>query len=293
MVYSRVATGVLVFVFLVVSSKIVNAKDRITWLDFGQIPLYIDSGKYEGKGIVNNIINLIHDSGLPDYSPIFQKVNHKRFDIIAKEDDNCYFGWKTFPNERIFSKPFSIWFPSGILVHKKNKQIFGENNKILSLKDLLERGEATLGVVENFAYQQDVRTQLQQHQNKPYVVPINTQNMQIELSMLSNRPIDYLIGWPFQPIVWEKLKGVTNNFLFYNMIEDQTYLYVGVSCSKTKKGEEVISHINELVGQKEFLDTVQHYIAEWVFLSDQYNQLYQQTIIRGEDSPSVQHMEYQ
>lgn len=87
-------------------------------------------------------------------------------------------GWKTFSRYRYFSDPAMIFFPSGIIIHKKDRELFGKEGPLLSLKELLKNTHLKLGVIDAF---------------------------------------DYLIGWPSQPVVTEKLNQIPSDFIFYNI----------------------------------------------------------------------------
>ena len=268
------------------------ANEPLTWLNFGQIPAYIQKGDYTGKGFIDQTIQWIHKTALTEYEPRYLNVNHKRFNIVAKQKNNCYIGWKTFSDYRTFSDPFAIWFPSGIIIHKKKRGAFGPQGALLSLEDLIQRDDLKLGIIEDFAYAPQVLEILSAHQDAKHVYPNITPAMQIDLTMLLNGRVDYIIGWPSQPIVTEKLYEIPNEFIFYNMKEDQTYLYIGVSCGTCDTGKRVIQKINTMFKNPENFLKAQSFIDEWVVLSDQYKTLFRQTIVERQPHPLVTHMVY-
>ncbi len=276
--------------FLLIES--VSAKKSLAWLIPGQIPAYIEEGEYKNQGFIDKAIQLIHENALTDYSPEYIKVNHKRFNVEAKKENNCYFGWKTFAKYRIFSDPITIWFPSGIIVHKRDQNLFGKQGTILSLAELLKNTELKLGVIDSFAYSPEVQEILTGYKDKSHVYFNKSIKMQIDLTMLTTNRFNYTIGWPSQPIVGEKLNNIPNEFLFYNMKEDQNYLYLGVSCGKCETGDLVINRVNKLFQDKKFLFKVMSYIEQWVILSDQYKELHNETILNRKENPQVMHMVY-
>ncbi|MCD4674940.1 MAG: hypothetical protein K8S18_02960 [Desulfobacula sp.] len=291
--YSNIVVILFVSIFIITAFRqTCFAKEPLIWLNAGQIPAYIQKGDYKGKGIIDQTIQLIHEVALTEYEPQYLNVNHQRFNIEAKKENNCYAGWKTFSDYRIFSDPFAIWFPSGIIIHQRNRDVFGAEGSILALKNLIQRTDLKLGIVEDFAYSPAVQKILSTQKQKKHVYANRTSSMQIDLTMLLNERVDYIIGWPSQPIVTKKLKKVGNEFVFYNMEEDQAYIYIGVSCGKCETGNKIIEKINAMFQNQENLLKVQSFVEEWVILSNQYKALYQQTIIDKKTNPLVTHMVY-
>lgn len=276
--------------FLINTDAVANG--RINWMTFGQIPAYISKGDYKNKGFIDQTVQMVHKKALKDFDLKFVQVNHKRFNIMARQKGNCYIGWKTFSDHRIFSKPIFIWYPSGIIIHKRNKAAFGSNDKIFSLKKLLKNTDLMLGVIDEFAYSQEIQTLLNKYRGTDHVYFMKSSTMQVNLKMLLGRGIDYTIGWPSQPIVEEKLNHLKNDFLFYNVEEDQKYLYIGVSCSNCEDGKRVIDRINLLFSNEEALLEVLSFIKQWVVLSEQHEALYKETILQEKKNSKVIHMKY-
>ncbi len=280
-----------VLCLLLISTAAV-AKQQIDWMTFGQIPAYISTGEYKNKGFIDQTIQMIHEKALKDYDLEFFPVNHKRFNIMALKKGNCYIGWKTFSDHRLFSKPMFIWYPSGIIIQKRTQAEFGPEGSILSLKKILGNPDLTLGVIDEFAYSPEIQRLLPDYRGADHVYFMSSSAMQVHLKMLVGRRIDYTIGWPSQPIVEEKLNQVKNDFLFYNVEEDQKYLYVGVSCSNCEEGKRVIDRVNTLLSDKDALLEILSFIKQWVVLSDQHKTLYRETILLEKKNPKVIHMKY-
>jgi uncharacterized protein (TIGR02285 family) len=211
---------------------------------------------------------------------------------MARQKGNCYIGWKTFSDHRIFSKPMFIWYPSGIIIHKRTQAAFGPEGSILSLTDMLRNPDLTLGAIDEFAYSPEIQTLLSDYRGTDHVYFLSSSAMQVNLKMLIGRRVDYTIGWPSQPIVEEKLNQVKNDFLFYNVEEDQNYLYVGVSCSNCEDGKRVIERVNTLLSDKDVLVEILSIMKQWVVMSEQHKTLYRETILLGKKDPKVIHMKY-
>gem|GEM_PF-4703059 len=261
-------------------------------MTFGQIPAYISTGEFKNQGFIDKTIRMIHEKALADVEPRFFQVNHNRFNLMAVKDGNCYVGWKTFENHRVFSTPIFIWYPSGIIIHKRNQARFGPEGSILSLKALLENKDLTLGVIDAFAYSPKIQDLLTAHRGAANIYSMKSSTMQVNLKMLTGRRIDYTIGWPSQPIVEEKLNHLNNEFLFYNVEEDQNYLYVGVSCSDCEQGRRIIDRVNALFTNRDALLEVMSSIRQWVVMSEQHEALYRETILLRKKHPKVIHMTY-
>ena len=268
------------------------ANKEIRWLTFGQIPAYISTGAFKNQGFMDKTIRFIHKTSLTDVDPAFFQVNHNRFNMMAVEKGNCYIGWKTFENHRIFSTPIFIWYPSGIITHKRNQAAFGPEGSILSLKKIMGNKALTLGVIDAFAYSPEIQKLLAAHRGAGHVYFMKSSTMQVNLKMLTGRRIHYTIGWPSQPIVEERLNRLKNDFIYYNVEEDQNYLYVGVSCSDCDRGRRIIERVNALFSDREALLKVMDFVKEWVVMSEQHESLYRETILLGKDHPKVIHMSY-
>lgn len=290
--YRAVPNILLAVLSVLLMTPAAFAKQEITWLTFGQVPAYISSGPYQNQGFIDKTIQMIHERALTDFDPEFFQVNHKRFNIMAQKPGNCYVGWKTFSDRRLFSKPICVWYPSGIIIHKRNQAEFGPPGSVLSLKSLLENKALRLGIIDAFAYSPEIQDLLAGYRGAGHVYTIHTSSMQVNLKMLTGKRIHYTIGWPSQPIVEEKLNQVKNDFLFYNVEEDQNYLYVGVSCSNCDKGKQIIERVNTLFADHDALRDVMSLIRQWVVLSPQHETLYRETIFLEKAHPKVVHMTY-
>ena len=273
-------------------SSSASAKYVLNWMTFGQIPAYIPTGEFKNQGFIDKTIRMLHEKALTDIEPQFFQVNHNRFNLMAVQKGNCYVGWKTFEDKRIFSTPIFIWYPSGIIIHKRNQAIFGPEGSILSLKELQENKELTLGVIDAFAYSPEIQRLLTAYRGADHIYSMKSSTMQVNLKMLTGRRIDYTIGWPSQPMVEEKLNHLDNEFLFYNVEEDQNYLYVGVSCSDCEQGRQIIDRVNTLFADRGALLEVMSNIRQWVVMSEQHEKLYKQTILQKKPHPKVIHMTY-
>ena len=286
----------LLFSFLIIwyvlAATHAAANSDITWMTFGQIPAYISTGRFKDQGFMDLTIRMLHEKVLSDFEPVFFQVNHNRFNLMAVEEGNCYIGWKTFENHRIFSTPIFIWYPSGIIIHKRNQSKFGAKGSILSLKKLLENDGLTLGVIDAFAYSPEIQKFLSDYRGRNHVYFMKSSAMQVNLKMLTGRRIDYTIGWPSQPISEERLNHLKNDFMFYNVEEDQNYLYVGVSCSDCDRGRQVIERVNTLFSSRNALAEVMGFVKQWVVMSAQHESLYNETILNKNLHPKVIHMTY-
>ncbi len=285
-------TGLILCLILAFSHSPVQAQKSITWMVTKQIPFFITEGEYKGKGANENVIRLISSKALPDFNIEYLLLNHNRFNIEAKKQGNCYFGWKTFPSYRIFSMPASIMFPKGVIINNRDKEYFGPPGKVLSLKNLIENNRFRLGVISSFAYAPEIQLLLKENKDKANIYFNEGSGMEIDLRMLSSGRIDYTIGWPTQPIVSEKLLGIPNEFIFYNIKESQKYFYLGISCSTCETGKLVIERVNALFKQKEILRQMLYLLQQWAHISKQHQALFDKTIIKGQPDPMVVHMKY-
>ncbi len=279
------------FILLFLYPFNLNAANKLDWIKIDQIPFYIAQGEYKGQGLIDNIIRLIQKEVLTDFSIQDLWVNHKRFNIEVTRGNNCYLGWKTFPSYRLFSNPALILFPMGIITHRRNEKKFGPVGSLLSLKKQLENTHLKIGLVRKFAYTPAIQKLVQTYQKSSNIY-FEEGEIQIDLRMIANKRIDYTLGWPMQPIVSKKLLNIPNQFIYYNIEEDQRYVYGGVSCSKTDTGRLVIERFNRLLKREDIQKKMIQYMEEWAYLSKQWRQLYQLTVIEGQKSPLVVHMEY-
>ncbi len=285
----RWTIGILILLFFFPLN--LCAEKKLDWIKIDQIPFYIAQGEYKGQGLVENIVRLIQKEVLTDFTIQDLWVNHKRFNIEVTRGNNCYLGWKTFPSYRLFSNPGFILFPMGIITHRRNEKKFGPVGTLLSLKKQLQNTHLKIGLVRKFAYTPAIQKLVQAHQKSSNIY-FEEGEIQIDLRMIVNKRIDFTLGWPMQPIVSEKLLKIPNEFIYYNIEEDQRYVYGGISCSKTATGRLVIERVNRLLKRRDISEKVIQYMEEWAYLSKQWRQLYQKTVIAGQKSPLVVHMEY-
>lgn len=156
---------------LFIPGRTAAAKQEITWLTFGQIPAYISTGPFQNQGFMDKTIRMINKKALPEFDTRFFQVNHNRFNMMAVQKGNCYVGWKTFKEHRVFSNPIFIWYPSGIIIHKRNQSAFGPEGSILSLEKLLKNRDLTLGVVDAFAYSPEIQRLLADYRGQNMFTP--------------------------------------------------------------------------------------------------------------------------
>ncbi len=269
-----------------------SARTQLDWLKFNQIPINIAEGQYKGEGINELILDLFRKEILTDFEIQVLWLNHKRFNVEAKHGNNCYFGWRTFPKYRLFSNPILIWFPMGVIAHSRDAHKFGPPGTVVSLESLLQNQDLRIGLAKVFAYAPGIRRLTKKYADNENIYWEESGLLQSDLRMILNNRIDYTINWPMLPIISESVLGIPNEFVFYNIKEDQKYLYIGISCSKTEAGQIAINRINQLVGRRDILDKIVGFAARWNILSKQWKDLYQQVIIEGKTSPLVVHMDY-
>jgi uncharacterized protein (TIGR02285 family) len=268
------------------------AQKTLDWMKFNQIPVNISEGKYKGEGISEKIFDLFKKEIFTDFTIQKLWVNHKRFIIEAKSGNNCYFGWKTFPRYRLFSNPLLIWFPMGIIAHRSAEKKFGSEGTVLSLEKLIQNPDLRIGLARKFAYSPDIQRLMSKYGKNKNIFWEEGNLIQSDLRMILNKRIDYTIGWPMQPVISEKILGVPNEFIYYNIEEDQKYLYIGISCSNSEAGRSVIKRTNDLLKRKDINEKIVESVGRWTILSKQWRELYQSVIIEGQSSPLVVHMEF-
>lgn len=278
--------------FFLSTNTLAGPPPTLTWFKTTQVPAYIQEGKYKNQGIADKIIDMINTRALSDFSINIIRMNHKRFNVEVKKPGNCYIGWKTFPEYRLFSEPAFIMYPQGIIVHQKNQALFGDPGETLSLASLLKNPSLKLGVLDEFAYSPGVVALLSRYRNQAHVYFSQAGKSQIDLRMILRDRVHYTLGWPSQPVVSEKLNDIPNKFVFFNIVEDQRYIYMGVSCSNCDTGKTVIQRVNSLLHNKGVLQDIFSYIEDWVMISKQWKALQEQTVFQRRPHPLVVHMTF-
>jgi len=247
------------------------SKEVVTWVTWDFKPDFIHEGVYKNQGYVDKHMAYLHKN-MPEYKHEFVMVNMGRLMIeLAKPTHCAAMLWQGYmPEHLIYSTSYSFTPPYGIFTLKDKIKQFGPEGSLVSLVELLKNKELRLGVLSVYAdeiKQKNSRYPVLHKFLKPYlnesnVLQLRTNTNQMNMQYLIKDRVDYVISNPMTAPTEVKLKGLKNDFVFYNLIENPYYKKIASACTNSKVGRAVIKKINQLTTSVAIMKYLE-YQEEW------------------------------
>lgn len=265
-----------------------HATEELTWFIWDQPPEFIKSGEWANQGYGDKFLKYFMDR-LPDYNHHIQRVNIARWSSEVLKPGRCtaYTGSGFFPDHLILSKPYSIMAPQVVIFHKRHRTRIGTPGSTIALQDLLKQDDLRL-MVQRINFNQNARQSrfpilypwLAPYLGKPNLIEISAARNDVDLRLLERQRADYTIAYPTTITTQERVYGIPNEYITYNIREHFFFKKVYVACNKTDFGRRVIEQVNRLI-TKESLKTFLTYHEEWNGQDPYYRKIYSDYFLKG------------
>ncbi len=279
--------GHLLFILLSTTAY-AQEKETIQWLTWEQVPNFITQGKYQGQGLGDSFTKALQDK-LPQYKHVNLVANaHRYFKLIRQENVCVAWAWIVPGSKeyRVHSRPVSLAHRSGIQILKSNQDLFGKAGSELSLAKLLKNPNLKLGVLNEMVYTQKVMKLLEQYKSKANVYVSSAGAVEFDLQMLDYERVDYLFSFPSQAIYNAEVKGIKNNYQFYNIKEIDMYTSMHSHCSKTAFGKKVMGHINKILTNEMLMEHLA-VVERWNGKNKHYRDIFLDYVINQNPNDQV------
>jgi len=263
-------------------------KQTIRWLTWEQVPNFITSGRFKGQGI-GDALTAILQRNLPQYNHSNVISNTRRYNRLIQEPDVCVAWAWIVPGSRdyrIHSRPISLAPRTGIQTLKSKQKLFGKPGETLSLAKLLANPSIKLGYLEEMAYSKDVHTLLEQYDGKNNIHLSSTNAVEFNLNLLDRNRVDYFFGFSAQAIFEAELKGIPNQYQFYNIEEIDTYTSMHTHCSKNAFGEKVMAEVERIIDDELLLNHLAR-VERWYGENTEYRDSFLNYVIKQNPSDRV------
>ena len=237
-------------------SENAHAKDTILWLNDAMPPAFISHGPDKGNGIVDGVVK-IYKEHLPEYEHSHLEANMPRIlDLMRKGDKVCYAGFFRTPEREkfvSFSIPNLINYMGAIVIKKSQRKALFSNAKTLLLGNILENDTLIAGFTNGRSYGKIIDTLIEKNKNtnKTMIFRSGQNSIQGLLEMLSNKRIDYTIGFPWEiPYVANQI-GKTDEFgiMYIEEGKDSRGIKNYIGCPNNEWGKKLIQKVNKILIQ--------------------------------------------
>ena len=280
--------GIILGAIFLRGDAIAQEKETIVWLTWKQVPNFIFSGKYKGQGTADLFTKTLQ-LNLPQYNHVNVISNTRRYQSLILEENVCVaWAWivpgsKVF---RIYSRPVSLAHRAGIQTLKSKQHLFGKPGEVLSLKKLLANPDIKLGYLEEMTYSKKVHKLIEQYRGKDNIYFSSPSAVEFNLDMLSKNRLDYFFGFPSQASYEADLKGIANQYQFYNLEEMDKYTSMHSHCSNTPFGKKVMNEVDKILTDEVLMEHLA-VIERWNGQNTHYRDVFMEYVINQEANALV------
>lgn len=248
-------TGVWAFsaLFLSVTSLKANEDlDTIQWFYPDYPPVFIASGPYEATGILDVFRDGVI-ARVTDYKHEKVVANMKRI-LYALEEGQKVCAPSLFKKpEReeyiVFSDPYLLVFPVGIVILKENEEAFKpyvNKEGAVSLGALLDKTPNILGYAISRSYHQNVDRLIKEKGNGQNSFAVTNKSVSADLlTMLMNKRFEYIVAFSYELEWFNKQSQSEDKFTFLPLEEATNYQPNYMGCPKNEWGLKAIARINQ------------------------------------------------
>jgi len=277
----------LVLVFFSVS-VFAQEKPTIRWLTWEQSPNFLTKGPFVGQGLGDSFNKGLQDK-LPQYHHENIVANARRYYLLIREENVCVAWAWIVPGSKDYrehSRAVSLAPATGILTLKSKQHLFGKSGETLSLAKLLKKPNLTLGYLEEMSYSKKVNDLLEQYRGKENIYFSSRGEVEFNLAMLDRNRLDYFFAFSAQAIYDAELRGIPNNYQFYNIKEISTYSSLHSHCSKTPFGKKVMADINKIITNDMLMEQLAT-VERWYGKNKKYREVFLDYVINQKPNQFV------
>ncbi len=114
----------------------------------------------------------------------------------------------------------------------------------------------------------------------------STSAVEFNLDMLSKNRLDYFFGFPSQASYEAELKGVANQYQFYNLEEMDKYTSMHTHCSNTPFGKKVMNEVDKILTNEVLMEHLA-VIERWNGQNKHYRDVFMEYVINREANALV------
>lgn len=276
------------FFFLLLISAESLGKEELLWYHPNFPPANFVEGLMGGLGYNDQAEKFI-SSQMLQYQHDYITASYQRIMHSLKFGHGCAIGFyknAKIANNVIFSIPYLLTFPNGLIIKKKQLnefiQYFDKNGSI-SIKALLENEKLLAGIADGRKYQGVIDIELAQHRNNDNIIVRSSIDVFSGLlMMLDKNRIDYLFGFPEELEYHTSLGVLDNEMQFIPISEMPKFLICYIICSKTPLGEKAIHEINKILLSNRTTPQFLRFYQFWLdFESKKRHRSFSQSVLRN------------
>jgi len=283
-------TSLLLVLAFLSASALAQEKPTIRWLTWEQAPNYLTKGPFVGQGLGDSFNKGLQDK-LPQYKHENIISNARRYNLLIREENVCVAWAWIVPGSkayRVHSRAVSLGPGTGILSLKSKRHLFGKPGEILSLAELLNKPNLTLGYLEEMSYSKKVNDLLEQYRGKDNVYFSSRGEVEFNLAMLDRNRLDYFFAYSAQAIYDAELRAIPNKYQFYNIEEISMYSSLHSHCSKTPFGKKVMADINKIITNEMLMEQLAT-VERWYGKNKKYREVFLDYVVNQNMNQFVTH----
>lgn len=228
--------------------KTTKADNEITWIRWDDPPLFIFSGPYQGKGIL--------DGAEKELRKQLSQYKHRSLDATvsraAKEAElkshTCVAGLlDTEEWRRVFhfSKPVFVTPTNGLLFKQSHQKEIADLAPYSLQKILNKKPHWKLGVGRLYGDGIDPVLLKNDYKKNPKIISISSSYRVHQ--MLAKDRIQYTLGYPFEASYYNRLFETKDPVIYRPLTDNPPTGIVYVACSRSDWGQKVINDVNKIL----------------------------------------------
>ncbi|SCA56481.1 conserved exported hypothetical protein [Candidatus Terasakiella magnetica] len=279
----------LVFLFFSCLST-AQAKESITWFIWDLPPEFVKAGKWKNQGYGDKFLKYFM-THLPDYDHKIQRVNIPRWssEVLKPQRCSAHLWGGFFPGQLVESKPYSFTPPHVLIFHKRHAKRIGSPGSTVSIGELLKQSDLKL-IIQKINFNEDAKQTrypvlfpwLKPYMGQKNLIELSGGRNDVDLRLLKSGRADYTIGYPTTITTQQRVFGIENEYVSYNIREHYLFKKVYVACNNSDFGKEVIAKVNKIL-TKETLRTFLGYHEEWNDNDPYFRQTYTDYFINDKE----------
>ena len=285
--FDKFKTLLLILSLLIIAiPSTIIAEENITWMNTDFPPLGIGSGEHIDKGI-GDMVGQILTKNLKNYKHSFKRANLKRIlNDIGKGKNVCIAALIKNDKRSQFvhynSVPSVIISPLSVIIKKDDAKLFGNKNEV-SLKELLDNKNLTIGISEKMSFSDEIDPILEKYKNKPHVKHLNMLKLNESLlKMIAKGRIHYTISYSSTVGFLASKLDMKDKFKSLKIKENKTPIILHVGCPKNEWGILLAKEIDNILKNIRHTDEYRRIMEHWLIKKniEEYRKMYDDVFLK-------------
>jgi len=284
----------IVIFFVLLTSPVLQAKEKITWVKWNLTPEYMEKGEFKGQGFLDKFLD--HTIALmPEYEHEVQFQTLNRLNLSWTQGNVCslhlWLGY--WPNKIVYSEPYGFTARFGIATRRDSNlaKTLG-NQTSVSLQQLLSNTDYKMGILPLY-YEGTSNSRypllapiIDPHLGSGKVIEFSNNRNEMSVVFLDRKRVDYVIRQRITHYSELRINHLADKYRFYYLDDGMRHKLVAGACSNSDFGKSVIKKFNTLINN-DFYKTYLKFMQEWDQGNTSFEKTYNDYFLKGIKNPIV------